>query len=176
MQNNYKFTPASNYCQPCRTHFQDYLQHTLTPEHANQIAASSANLYIEELATSFLHHAQSKRKIVKKGRKERGKSASKKNSCKILKDDISNIAKNHKLGGPHSKNSHQHQPYQHLLLKDIPSDIFFLIVYQKIHQTYLPLHTPAYPSSLYFQMVIMPLFYSLPFQPKYKESISCHLP
>jgi hypothetical protein len=107
MQNNYKFTPASNYCQPCRTHFQDYLQHTLTPEHANQIAASSANLYIEELATSFLHHAQSKRKIVKKGRKERGKSASKKNSCKILKDDISNIAKNHKLGGPHSKNSHQ---------------------------------------------------------------------
>jgi hypothetical protein len=98
--------PICTYCQLCKLNFEDYLEHTESSSHSNQIAASSANPYIEELAASFLQPPERKRKQVKKEMQGRSKGCQKKNSCKILKVNISHIGKT-KTSVADSKNSNQ---------------------------------------------------------------------
>ena len=67
-QANYRFSPPSNYCQLCKVDFQDYLTHTASQQHSNQITASNANLYIVQLADKFASFPMKTHKIVKKSR------------------------------------------------------------------------------------------------------------
>lgn len=103
MQNNYNFLPPSNYCQLCKTSFQDYLEHTHSQQHSQQIAASIANHFIEELAGQFKPGCRKTKRIGRKKGGEKRMEKPPKQSCKMSGSNINNIAA--KQGETDAKNS-----------------------------------------------------------------------
>lgn len=103
MQNNYNFLPPSNYCQLCKTSFQDYLEHTHSQQHSQQIAASIANQFIQELAGQFKPGCRKTKRIGRKKADEKRIEKPPKKSCKMSGSNINNIAA--KRGVSDAKNS-----------------------------------------------------------------------
>ena len=103
MQNNYNFLPPSNYCQLCKASFQDYLEHTHSQQHSQQIAASIANRFIQELAGQFKPGCRKTKRIGRKKAEEKRMEKPPKKSSKMSGSNINNIAA--KQGVSDAKNS-----------------------------------------------------------------------
>lgn len=61
--------PTKNFCCVCRTHFEDYLTHTMQPTHQTAISSNQFNKHIQQLC----------KKIAPKVVKPRGRPAGSKN-------------------------------------------------------------------------------------------------